>query len=172
MTHDKKQPNKVGATQKSEEAVEKLLEMEQKTTELQEKLARSLADYANLEKRIESQRELYVTLATTAIVTKMVDILDDLYLAQSHLKDQGLKMGIDKFVNVLKSEGLEEIDAEGQEFNPEHMDCIEVVEGQDNKVIEVKKKGYKLNGHVIRPAQVVVGKGGQQNNSQTDIQSQ
>ena len=38
------------------------------------------------------------------------------------------------------------------------MDCIEVVDGQDNFVIEVKKLGYQLNGHVIRPAQVSVGK--------------
>lgn len=142
----------------SDNQVEKLLALEQKTIELEDRLKRSLADYANLEKRIESQRQLFVTLATTAIITKMIEILDDFYLSFDHLKDQGLKIAIDKFVNVLKSEGVEEIDALNKEFNPETMDCIEVVKGKDNQVISVKKIGYKLNGHIIRPAQVAVGK--------------
>ena len=37
------------------------------------------------------------------------------------------------------------------------MDCLEVVKGSKNKVIEVVKKGYQLHGHVLRPAQVKVG---------------
>jgi molecular chaperone GrpE len=140
--------------------VEKLMELEQKTLELEDRLKRSLADYANLERRIESQRQLFVTLATTAIVTKMIEILDDLYLSYNHLQDQGLKMTIDKFTNVLKSEGVEEIDVSNQEFNPETMEALEAVDGPENQVISIKKPGYKLNGHVIRPAQVTVGKSG------------
>jgi molecular chaperone GrpE len=141
--------------------VEKLIAFEQKTIELEDRLKRSLADYANLEKRIESQRQLFVTLATTAIVIKMIEILDDLHLTYNHLQDPGLKIAIDKFINVLKSEGVEEINVSNQEFNPETMECIEAVEGKENRVISVKKSGYKLNGHVIRPAQVSVGKSGQ-----------
>lgn len=127
-------------------------------SELKDKLARSLADYSNLEKRIESQRQLFVTLATTAIVSKMVNVLDDLYLAQSHLKDQGLQMAIDRFVTTLKSEGLAEVETEGKEFSPEVMECVDTVDGEENSVISVKKRGYFLNGHLIRPAQVVVAK--------------
>lgn len=130
----------------------------QKISELEQQLARSLADYSNLEKRIESQRQLFVTLATTSILTKMIDVLDNFNLAQNHLNDQGLKMAIDRFNSVLKSEGLTEINPQNLEFDPQTMECIEVVDGQDNFVIEVKKLGYQLNGHVIRPAQVSVGK--------------
>ena len=130
----------------------------QKISELEQQLARSLADYSNLEKRIESQRQLFVTLATTSILSKMVEVLDNFYLAQNHLNDPGLKMAIDKFDSVLKTEGLEEINPENLEFDPQSMECIEVVEGKTNFVIDVKKIGYKLNGHVIRPAQVSVGK--------------
>lgn len=132
-------------------------------TSLEEKLARSLADYSNLEKRIESQRQLFVTLATTSILTKMIDVLDNFYLAQKHLNDPGLKMAIDKFDSVLKTEGLEEINPNNLEFDPQFMECVEVVDGQTNFVVEVKKLGYKLNGHVIRPAQVSVGKSNDQN---------
>lgn len=145
-------------TKSNDNQVEKLIALEQKAIELEDRLKRSLADYANLEKRIESQRQLFVTLATTAIITKMIEVLDDLFLSYHHLQDQGLKMAIDKFTNVLKSEGVEEIETLGKEFNPETMDCIEVVKGKDNQVISVKKPGYKLNGHVVRPAQVTVGK--------------
>jgi len=129
----------------------------EKILELEGKLARSLADYSNLERRIESQRQLYVTLATTNIITKMIEVLDDINLAQNHLSDPGLQMAIDKFINVLKSEGLEEINTEGKEFDPQFMDCIEVVDGPKDQVISVKKPGYMLNGHVIRPTQVAVG---------------
>ncbi|MFA6519152.1 MAG: nucleotide exchange factor GrpE [Candidatus Shapirobacteria bacterium] len=126
--------------------------------ELTEKLKRSLADYANLEKRIESQRQLFVTLTATAIISKMIDILDDLYLAFDHLKDPGLKIAIDKFATVLVSEGLTEIKAINEPFNAENMECIATASGPENEVIKVNKRGYLLNGHCLRPAQVVVGK--------------
>ena len=129
-----------------------------KLAELQDKLARSLADYAKLEKRVESQRQMFMTLATISIISKMIEVIDDLYLAQGHLKDAGLQMTIDKFNVVLKSEGLTEINPQGQTFDPATMECITVSEGEDEKVLEVKKLGYSLNGQVIRPAQVVVGK--------------
>ena len=126
--------------------------------QLKEQLARSRADYQNLEKRVDQQRQLFITLATSTIISKMIEILDDLYLTQSHLKDQGLEIAINKFIAVLKSEGLEEIPADSQEFDPNLMECLEVQKGIQNQVLEVRKKGYKLNGQVIRPAQVVVGK--------------
>lgn len=136
----------------------KLSELESKNAELQEQLARSLADYSNLEKRIDSQRQMFITLATVSIIAKMIDILDDLNLTQAHLQDQGLKISIDKFTNVLKSEGLAEIKTSGQTFDPAFMECVDTAEGRENSIISVKKIGYTLNGQVIRPAQVVVGR--------------
>jgi molecular chaperone GrpE len=139
-------------------AATKIQELEQKNLVLQDRLNRSLADYSNLEKRVESQRQFFVTLATTAVVTKMIEALDDFNLAYGHLQDPGLKMAIDKFVSALKSEGVEEINPIDAEFDPASMECTETASGEDNKIIIVRKLGYKLNGHVIRPAQVVVGK--------------
>ena len=136
----------------------KTSELLDKVNSLEDKLSRSLADYCNLEKRIESQRQLFVTLATTSILSKMVEVLDDFYLAQKHLNDPGLKMAIDKFNSVLKTECLEEINPINLDFDPQSMECIAAVDGPENFVVEVKKLGYKLNGHVIRPAQVTVGK--------------
>ena len=125
---------------------------------LSEQLKRSLADYANLEKRIEAQRQIFVTLATTAIISKMVEVLDDLYLAHDHLHDPGLKIAIEKFVSVLKTEGLSEVEATNKPFNAECMECIATTSGPQGQVVNVTKKGYLLNGQCLRPAQVVVGK--------------
>ena len=152
MTKSKKsQPNSTGPQTHQPH-------LSSRVAELEDRLKRSLADYANLEKRIESQRQFFVTLATTAMVTKMIEVLDDFNLTYQHLQDAGLKIAIDKFISVLKTEGVEEIEALNHKFNPETMECVEAVPGQDNLVISVKKPGYKLNGHVIRPAHVVVGK--------------
>ena len=129
-----------------------------KLTALEEKLKRSLADYANLEKRIQKQRQLFVTLATAGIVSKMIDILDDLYLTHQHLKDPGLKITINKFFRILEEQGLKEIKAKGQEFDPKLMDCVDVAKGRQDHVVSIRKRGYTLNDHVIRPAQVVVGR--------------
>ena len=139
----------------------KITVLEQKTAELEDRLKRSLADYVNLEKRIDSQRQLFVTLATVSIITKMIEVLDDLYLTYNHLKDVGLKMTIDKFVNILRSEGVEEISAADQEFDPQIMECVEIVDGPKDQVISIRKRGYKLNDQVIRPVQVAVGKSDQ-----------
>lgn len=136
----------------------KIEELEQKNILLEDKIKRSLADYSNLEKRVESQRQFFITLATTAMVTKMIEVLDNFILSYNHLQDPGLKMAIDKFNSVLQSEGVEEINPLDTEFDPESMECVEAAPGEENKVINVRKLGYKLNGHVIRPAQVVVGK--------------
>ena len=156
MPKDKK--IKLDAPSKSEELVNKITELEAKIAQLADNLSRSLADYSNLERRIESQRQLFVTLATTSIITKMVDVLDDLRLVKNHIKDQGLQMTFDKFLTVLKGEGLTEIETDGKDFDPQFMDCIQVVDGPQDKVVEVKKPGYLLNDHVIRPSQVSVGR--------------
>jgi molecular chaperone GrpE len=136
----------------------KLQLLEKQNAELQDKLVRSLADYANLEKRIESQRQMFITLTTITIITKMIDILDDLRLTQNHLQDEGLKMTINKFTNILKSEGLNEINPVNSIFDPANMECIDTTKGKDNTVISVKKVGYSYNDQIVRPAQVIVGK--------------
>jgi len=117
-----------------------------------------LADYANLQKRQQEQSQLFATLAIAGFITQMLDVLDNLLLAYENLPDPGLKMAIDRFETVLKEQGLEEVKAEGQVFDPKVMDCLQVVEGEPDKVIEVQKRGYLLNGQCLRPAQVTVGK--------------
>lgn len=132
---------------------------DKKVAQLEEKWKRALADYANLERRFEKEKEVFVKFANAQLLDKILPILDELEICTRHLKGKGLKMVLTRFWEVLKSEGMEEIKARGEEFNPETMDAVEVVNGPKNKVVEVVLKGYLLNGKVLRPAKVKVGGG-------------
>jgi molecular chaperone GrpE len=71
----------------------------------------------------------------------------------------GVLMTVKMFRDMLKDEGLTEIKAEGEEFDAHKMEPVDTVEGEKDKVITVVKKGYEGWGKVIRPAQVIIGKG-------------
>jgi len=129
-----------------------------KIAELHDRLNRSIADYQNLEKRIESQKQVFLTFSLMSIFDKLLSSIDDFYLVYSHLNDKGLKMALDKLESVLKSEGLEEIEALQKTFDPHTMDCVDTTDKAPKDIVySVSKKGYKFNGTVVRPAQVIVG---------------
>ena len=130
---------------------------EQKPEDFENRLKRALADYANLEKRIEREKESFVKLANAQLLDKLLSVLDDFELCEEHLNDEGVSLVCERFKEVLESEEVEEIKASGQKFDPETMDAVEIVSGPKNKVVEVILKGYLLNDKVLRPAKVKVG---------------
>ena len=141
----------------SEDLDPKIAELEAKINELNDKYLRSLADYQNLEKQTASWREDFVKFANQGLIMKLLEVLDDLEKAQDHLKDDGLKIIVDKLSNILKNNGIEEITAEGQDFSPETMEVIQTEPGEEqHRVAKVLQKGYILNGRVIRPVKVSV----------------
>lgn len=146
---------------------------EAKHQEIENQLKRALADYQNLERRVAEERKLLSQLTAAILVEKFLPILDNLESAQAHLNDQGLEIVIKQFKDVLTSEGVEEIQAEGQQFDPNLHEAIEVAEGPDEgRIVKVERKGYKLNDKVIRPAQAVVerkGDSGQARMTQEEI---
>lgn len=130
-----------------------------KTKDLEEKWKRALADYHNLERRVEKNKREFVKFANAVLLDKLLGVLDSLEQAEVHLKDSGLNMALDQFRSVLQTEGVTEIKAKGEKFDAEMMDCTEVVKGPKNVVMKVINKGYKLNDHVLRPTKVKVGQG-------------
>ncbi len=130
-----------------------------KTEDLENRLKRALADYANLEKRIVREKEAFVKFANAQLLDKLFLVLNDLERCQKHLKNKGLSLANDQFKEVLASEGVEEIKVLGRKFDPETMDATEMTVGPKNKVVEVVLKGYYLNDKVLRPAKVKVGQG-------------
>lgn len=128
-----------------------------KDDDLKEKYLRALADYQNLEKQTAGWKEEFVKFANQDLILDLLEILDDLEKAQEHLKDNGLKIIIDKLQTILKNNGLEEINLENAVFDPNLCEAVETLPGEeDNKIAEVISKGYKLNGKVIRVSKVKV----------------
>ena len=130
--------------------------------ELEEKYKRARADYINLERRIKKQQEEFLKFANSALILKLLPILDDLEKAAEASKDAGLKLVLKNFRQVLQSEGVEEVKVKvGDEFDPEIMEGVitestEKTEGTEARVVEVLRKGYKMKEKVLRPAQVKV----------------
>ena len=132
--------------------------MTQKTKdEWKDKYLRALADYQNLEKQTSAWRQEFAQFASSDLIRKLLEVLDDLEKAQEHLQDEGLKLIIGKLHNILREEGLEELEVEGKSFDPTTAEVVSTEPGEEeHKVVKVLQKGYKLNDKVIRVAKVVV----------------
>ena len=119
---------------------------------------RAVADYQNLEKRVAQERRSWIKQANKELILRLLPVLDTLILASRHVEDEGLKLSMKQFLDVLKNEGVEKIETEGQMFNPELMECVEVGLGKEGEVLEELGVGFLLDGSVLRPARVKVGK--------------
>lgn len=142
-----------------EERERKYQELVVQNTVLEGKYKRALADYQNLERQVRQDQQRFARVATQMFVEQMLIPFDHLLMAAKHLNDKGLGLVIAQFKQLFESQGLKEIESLGKEFDAQTMEAIETREGEENKVLEVAQPGYELNGIVIRPAKVVVGKG-------------
>lgn len=125
-------------------------------------LMRALADYDNLRKRIERERERIEKIASVKFAVKMLTVFDMIEEAQRHLKDSGIALTLEEFKKILEEEGIEKIEVgQGDKFDEEICEAVEVVKnGKDGKIVEVVLTGWKFNnGPVIRPIKVKVSKG-------------
>ncbi len=130
-----------------------------KKQDYKEKYLRALADYHNFEKRVRDEREQQVRGATKRIILRLLPVLDDIEQAEVFVKDQGLQAIKKQIKQIFEGEGLKEQDVLGKVYDPQTAEAIDVVAGEkDNLVGEVVRKGYELNGQVVRPAQVKVTK--------------
>ena len=129
-----------------------------KIAELELKLARALADYANLERRFSEQSSSVIKFATSGLLTKLLEIRDHLAMACIQIKDQSLTMILGAFDKLLVEEGVTEVKTDGP-YDPSSMECQEQSDGEKDKVIKVIRPGYRLHDRVLRAARVVVGNG-------------
>lgn len=133
-------------------------ENKQINEELENKYKRALADYQNLEKRTREERINWIKTANKELLLRLLPVLDTLLFTKQHSQDKNLEISAAQFLDVLKNEGIERIEAEGKEFDPKTMECIQTEEGEEGKVVAELRPGYLLNGVVLRAAQVKVGR--------------
>lgn len=122
------------------------------------KYLRALADYQNLERRNVEEKKEIRSYAAEHILGRLLPVIDTFKRAADHLKDAGLDLAFKELSAVLEEQGVERMSTLGKPFNPHEMECVEVVTGDDNKVIEEVLPGYTLRGKLLRVAQVKVGK--------------
>lgn len=134
-----------------------------------EHLQRLQAEFENYRKRVLKEQTRAVELASEPIVAKLLEVLDEFELAlmaaerqpQFERFLQGVEMVYAKLQEILRSEGVERIDAEGQPFDPELHEAL--LQGEDAGegepyVTDVLRTGYTLRGRVIRPSGVKVSR--------------
>jgi molecular chaperone GrpE len=137
---------------------EEVVHLKNKIIELENQVKRIFADYQNLEKRVASEKREWLIKANKDLILKFLPAIDFLLLSSKHIKDEGLGLSIQKFFDILKEEGVEKIETVGKEFDPNLMEAIKTVTGEENKVTEELRTGFKIEDEVLRPAEVAVGK--------------
>ena len=122
-------------------------------------LKRVMADYDNFKKRVTRDQLEFVKYSNRELLTKLLPVLDDLERAEAHVKDEGLSLAIKHLHEVLSAEGVIELEVICKTYDPTLAEATETVDGPKDQVVEVVRKGYKLNDQILRPAQVKVGSG-------------
>ncbi len=133
--------------------------LKKQVEEFKNKYLRALADYQNLEKRVNDERFELIKMANKNLLIKILPFLDNLEKAEIFVKNEGLKISKEHFLQILKEVGLEEINLLNKDFDPNLAEAIDIVHGiEDNKVVEILRKGYMYEDKIIRVAQVKVSK--------------
>lgn len=151
-----------------EEVKLKLEAAETHNKELQDRLLRLAAEFDNYKKRTAREFENIIKNANENLILDLVNILNSFSRAvespQNNQSLEGFKAGVElihgQLKNLLSKEGLEEIKAKGEKFDPALHEAVMQLESdqEEGTVLEEISKGYKLNGKVIRHSQVVVAK--------------
>jgi molecular chaperone GrpE len=144
-----------------------LAEARRQAAEYLEHLQRLKAEFDNYRKRVLKEQTRSVELATEPVMAKLLEVLDEFELALLAAEARpdldkflrGVELVYAKLTDILRSEGLERIDAEGKPFDPERHEALLQGDGEGEPyVADVLRPGYTLRGRVIRPAGVKVGR--------------
>ncbi|MDD6135191.1 MAG: nucleotide exchange factor GrpE [Selenomonadaceae bacterium] len=150
------------------EASDEAQQLEKLTADLKEKEERVLrlqADFENFRRRTAKEKEELSAVVTQGILKDMLPLLDNFERAMAaEAKDgeafqKGVEMIFTQFGEVLKKNGLEKIETEGQKFDPNFHQAVMRVQNEeleDDDIAQELQKGYMVKGRVIRPSMVQV----------------
>ena len=144
-----------------------LAEEKEKSEGLLANWQRTQADFINYKRRSEQQMGEVSKFANSDIVLGLLPILDDLERAFASVPAKlaklswvdGIRLIERKLRATLEAQGLSQIKALGEPFDPNLHEAVMHGKGEEGIVIEELQKGYKLQDRVIRPSMVVVGNG-------------
>jgi molecular chaperone GrpE len=139
---------------------------EAEVDELTEKLKRKQAEFQNYKKRMEKRREEEKQRATEDLVTRLLDVRDNLQRALEQDEDADIRGGVEStlrsFDEVLEGENVEVVEPEpGDAVDPHRHEVLVRVDSDqpEGAIADVHRPGYEMAGKVIREAQVTVSDG-------------
>ena len=157
--------------EEKELTVDELLQQSHKEKEdLYQKVLRAAADFENFRKRSLREKEELRKYAVSGLIEDLLPALDNLELglaaADNHQEakavSDGFRMVAQQITSILQNNGVECLNPEGEEFDPNFHESVGFQpsdEVEDQKVIQVLRKGYSLNGRILRAANVIVSSG-------------
>ncbi len=123
------------------------------------------AEYANYRRRTSKEKEELAAVVTQNLFTDMLPLMDnfDRAMAAENTDPEGFRKGVemifDQFQSILKKNGLEVIETEGESFDPNFHQAVMRVQNpelEEDAITQELQKGYMVKGHVIRPSMVQV----------------
>lgn len=172
---DNDNPGQSGAMETNDADQERTLdgrfqEMEERARHFQDQFLRARADLENSRRRARTDLEETRLFANEALVTALLEVLDNFERALAATDDEdgdrGLLEGVQimdrQLREILERNGLSAIEALGQPFDPNVHEAVAMTEPEEGQqpgaVVEELRRGYTLHGRVIRPAMVRVTK--------------
>ncbi len=159
-----------GQAAPQDEVSQEVRRLEAELAELNDRHLRLAAEFDNFRRRSQNQLGETGTRAQAALVSKLLDVLDDFERVMSLDPEQatvesvleGVQLVEQKLHRVLEDAGLEPIEAEGQDFDPNAMEAMMKEptdsEEEDDTIARVLQRGFRFKGHLVRPARVSVRK--------------
>ena len=145
---------------------ERLARLEEQLDEEREQTLRTLAEFDNYRRRTRQELAVAQQAGKREVLLGFLDVMDDFDRALLHLEEAsdafvaGLRLIRHRFNEVLLSNGVTPFDSEGQPFDPmihEAMSVIDVEDGRESGTVYAEeRRGYLMNGELLRPARVVV----------------
>jgi molecular chaperone GrpE len=134
--------------------------------ELKSHIQRLQADFDNFRKQGEKQKQDLIRYANEGLIVKFLDIYEDMERALENSTNEeelreGLELIYSKMKNALEKEGVEEIPAVGEKFDPFKHEALLTVDSPDhenNEIVDELMKGYTLKDKVIKYSKVRVCK--------------
>lgn len=138
---------------------------------------RAEAEMVNVRRRVEKDIENAHKFGQEKLVREILDVADNLERTLAAIETEteevkplkeGVEMTLKSLLDSFEKFSITVINPEGEPFDPQLHQAMSMVENPDmepNTVMAVMQKGYALHGRLVRPAMVMVSKGGQSKNS-------
>ena len=143
---------------------EKLAKQKEELEDKEDRIKRLMAEFENFKKRSDKERTGLYNSVMGDVITSLLPVLDNLEKAvKTETKDEqyknGIEMVVNQFKDVLKNNGVKEIEAVGKKFDPSLHEAVSLVQDENLGEKEIKeefRKGYMIGDRVLRHSLVVV----------------